>query len=78
LDVQLLPEYAVVLAGVIRVGCANADLRHYHQAAEALARADADWLRGMISRRVALEQAADVFAVCDDDLKVVIDLEDRG
>jgi threonine dehydrogenase-like Zn-dependent dehydrogenase len=67
----------LVLENDVVVGSVNANLRHYHQAAEALAKADVDWLRGMITRRVPLERAADAFATRDDDIKVVIDLESR-
>jgi hypothetical protein len=52
----------------------NANLRHYQQGAEVLARADPDWLDGLITRRVPLEKVADAFEAEDDDVKVVIEL----
>jgi threonine dehydrogenase-like Zn-dependent dehydrogenase len=65
----------LVLENDAVVGSVNANLRHYHQAAEALAKADASWLAGLITRRVPLHRAADAFAPQDDDVKVVVDLE---
>ncbi|WP_256107614.1 glucose 1-dehydrogenase [Streptomyces sp. ODS05-4] len=67
----------LVLENDAVVGSVNANLRHYHQAAEALAGADPDWLRKLITRRVPLERAAEAFEKHDDDIKVVIDLTDR-
>jgi glucose 1-dehydrogenase len=52
----------------------NANLRHYAQAADALARADLDWLKRLVSRRVPLERFADAFEPQDDDVKVVLTL----
>ncbi|PRH80719.1 theronine dehydrogenase [Streptomyces solincola] len=67
----------LVLENDAVVGSVNANLRHYHQAAEALAGADPDWLRKLITRRVPLERAAEAFEKHGDDIKVVIDLTDR-
>jgi hypothetical protein len=53
----------------------NANLRHYHQAADALAKADLDWLAGLITRRVPLDHATDAFTAGPDDVKVVIELD---
>ncbi|MFC7876198.1 glucose 1-dehydrogenase [Isoptericola sp. NPDC057391] len=64
----------LVLENDAVVGSVNANLQHYRDAAEALAAADLPWLRGLISRRVRLEDAADAFTPHDDDVKVVIDL----
>ncbi|MFG2679752.1 glucose 1-dehydrogenase [Streptomyces sp. NPDC048392] len=64
----------LVLENDVVVGSVNANLRHYHQAADALAKADHDWLARMITRRVPLEGAAEAFTAQDDDVKVVIDL----
>ncbi|MDQ0774765.1 threonine dehydrogenase-like Zn-dependent dehydrogenase [Streptomyces aurantiacus] len=58
------------------VGSLNANLRHYRQAAEALAKAAPDWPARMISRRVPLERAAEAFTARDEDIKVVITLND--
>jgi glucose 1-dehydrogenase len=64
----------LVLENDVVVGSVNANLRHYHQAAEALAKADPDWLEGLISRRVPLAEFADAFTARPDDVKVVITL----
>jgi glucose 1-dehydrogenase len=64
----------MVLENDVVVGSVNANLRHYHQAAEALAKADPDWLEGLISRRVPLAEFADAFTARPDDVKVVITL----
>ncbi|MEU6485517.1 glucose 1-dehydrogenase [Streptomyces sp. NPDC046887] len=65
----------LVLENDAVVGSVNANLRHYHQAAEALAGSDADWLRRLITRRVPLERATEAFEKRDDDIKVVIALD---
>ncbi|OBG84350.1 theronine dehydrogenase [Mycobacterium sp. E802] len=64
----------LVLENDAVVGSVNANLRHYQQAAAALAKADVDWLSSLITRRVPLERATDAFDVGPDDVKVVIDL----
>ena len=64
----------IVLENDAVVGSVNANLRHYAQAADALARADVDWLRGLVSRRVPLERFAEAFEPHEDDVKVTIDL----
>lgn len=66
----------IVLENDAVVGSVNANLRHYAQAAEALAQADLDWLRGLVSRRVPLERFAEAFEPKDDDVKVVLTLGD--
>lgn len=65
----------MVLENDAVIGSVNANLRHYHQAAEALAAADADWLASLITRRVPLDRAAEAFTAERDDVKVVIDLD---
>ncbi|MCP9989247.1 hypothetical protein LUX09_00270 [Streptomyces albogriseolus] len=64
----------IVLQNDAVVGSVNANLRHYRQAAEALARADRSWLERLITRRVPLERAKEAFAPRPDDVKVVIEL----
>ncbi len=64
----------LVLENDVVVGSVNANLRHYHQGAEALAKADRAWLERMITRRVPLERAAEAFTPRDDDIKVAITL----
>jgi threonine dehydrogenase-like Zn-dependent dehydrogenase len=68
----------VVLENDAVVGSVNANLRHYHQAAEALAKADESWLAGLITRRVPLQRAAEAFEPHDDDVKVIIDLDETS
>ncbi|WP_030793214.1 glucose 1-dehydrogenase [Streptomyces sp. NRRL S-920] len=65
----------LVLENDVVVGSVNANLRHYRQGAEALAKADRAWLDRMITRRVPLERAAEAFTEQDDDIKVVITLD---
>ena len=54
-------------------GTVNANLRHYHMAAENLARADRGWLGRLITRRVPLARYAEAFEHRKDDIKVVIE-----
>jgi glucose 1-dehydrogenase len=65
----------IVLENDAVVGSVNANLRHYAQAADALARADLEWLGRMVSRRVPLEDFAEAFEPRDDDVKVVLTLD---
>jgi threonine dehydrogenase-like Zn-dependent dehydrogenase len=64
----------IVLENDAVVGSVNANLRHYAQAADALARADLGWLDRLVSRRVPLADFADAFTPHDDDVKVVLTL----
>ncbi|CAL9341062.1 glucose 1-dehydrogenase [Streptomyces sp. enrichment culture] len=64
----------IVLQNDAVVGSVNANLRHYRQAADALARADLSWLERLITRRVPLERATEAFTPRPDDVKVVIEL----
>jgi threonine dehydrogenase-like Zn-dependent dehydrogenase len=68
----------LVLENDVVIGSVNANLRHYHQAADALAKADLDWLDGLITRRVPLESAAEAFTAQPEDVKVVITLDGSG
>ncbi|MER5213598.1 glucose 1-dehydrogenase [Streptomyces sp. NPDC002838] len=65
----------IVLQNDAVVGSVNANLRHYQQAANALAKADMTWLERLITRRVPLESAKEAFQRQPDDVKVVIDLQ---
>ena len=65
----------IVLENDAVVGSVNANLRHYEQAADALAKADPTWLEQLVSRRVRLEDFADAFEPQDDDVKVVLTFE---
>jgi threonine dehydrogenase-like Zn-dependent dehydrogenase len=64
----------VVLENDVVFGTVNANHRHYDAAAEALARADRDWLRRLITRRVPLGEWQDALERRDGDVKVVVDL----
>jgi threonine dehydrogenase-like Zn-dependent dehydrogenase len=64
----------IVLENDVVIGTVNANLRHYGAAADALAKADPDWLGRLITRRVPLERAAEAFTASDTDVKVVITL----
>jgi threonine dehydrogenase-like Zn-dependent dehydrogenase len=64
----------MVLENDVVIGSVNANLSHYAAAADALARADADWLSRLITRRVPLEKFGDALQARPDDIKVVLDL----
>ncbi|WP_219414642.1 glucose 1-dehydrogenase [Pseudonocardia nigra] len=64
----------IVLENDVVIGSVNANRRHFAHAADALARADADWLERLVSRRVPLERAAEAFEAREDDVKVVVEL----
>lgn len=64
---------SMVLENDVVFGSVNANRRHYETAAVALARADASWLRSLITRRVALSQWQDAVKRESGDIKVVID-----
>ncbi|NIH88307.1 alcohol dehydrogenase catalytic domain-containing protein [Amycolatopsis granulosa] len=64
----------IVLENDVVLGSVNANLRHYHQGAEALAKADPEWLANLVTRRVPLARAAEAFTAGQDDVKVVVTL----
>ena len=63
----------LVLGNETIFGTVNANRRHYENAARALAKANRDWLDGLISRRVPLSRWQEAFTPQPDDIKVVID-----
>ncbi|OEJ93447.1 glucose 1-dehydrogenase [Streptomyces thermolilacinus] len=65
----------LVLENDVVVGSVNANLDHYREAADVLARADGTWLDGLVTRRVPLERFREAFAAREDDVKVVIALD---
>ena len=65
----------MVLENDVVFGSVNANRRHYEAAADALARADRDWLRSVISRRVPLDRWSEALERQDDDVKVVVALD---
>lgn len=68
----------IVLENDVIVGSVNANLRHYRLAAEALSRAPVDWLRGLVTTRIPLADAACAFAPPTPHyVKVVIDLDEH-
>jgi threonine dehydrogenase-like Zn-dependent dehydrogenase len=64
----------LVLENDVVFGSVNANRRHYEQAARALAKADAGWLKRLITRRVPLSDASSALQREPDDIKVVLDL----
>jgi glucose 1-dehydrogenase len=64
----------VVLENDVVFGTVNANRRHYEAAAEALTQADRDWLRGVITRRVPLDDWQEALERRPGDVKVVVDL----
>lgn len=67
---------AMVLENDVVFGSVNANRRHYELAADALARADPDWLARVVNRRVPLADWKDALARRPDDVKPVIRLAD--
>ncbi len=63
----------MVLQNTVIFGTVNANRSHYETAAAALARADQDWLRGLITRRIPLDRWEEVLEPRADDIKVVLD-----
>jgi threonine dehydrogenase-like Zn-dependent dehydrogenase len=68
----------MVLENDVVFGSVNANRRHYEAAAKALADADRDWLRALITRRVPLERWQEALERRPDDVKVVVSLASRG
>lgn len=65
----------IVLDNAVVFGSVNANRHHYELAAQALAKADPEWLGRLITRRLPLERALEAFEPGDhSDIKVVIDL----
>jgi threonine dehydrogenase-like Zn-dependent dehydrogenase len=63
---------AAVLKNNVVIGSVNANKRHWYKAAEALARADASWLEGLITRRERPETFAQALVRNSADIKVVM------
>ena len=62
----------MVLQNSVLFGSVNANRHHYELAAKALAQADRDWLAGLITRQVPLDDWADAYARRPDDIKTVL------
>jgi threonine dehydrogenase-like Zn-dependent dehydrogenase len=65
---------ALVLGNKVIFGSVNAARRHYDQAADALAKADPEWLARLITRRLSPEEWPAALEKRPDDIKVVIDM----
>jgi threonine dehydrogenase-like Zn-dependent dehydrogenase len=63
----------LVLENNVIFGSVNANRRHWQLAADALAKADTDWLAGLITRRVPVERYAEAYATAAGDIKVVLE-----
>jgi len=68
----------LVLENEALVGSVNAALHNYRQAGQALARADREWLRGLITRREPLSNWTATLQQESDDIKVVVELQDAA
>lgn len=62
----------MVLHNSVLFGSVNANRRHYELAAQALAKADPDWLGGLITRQMPVSQWADAYTRRADDIKTVL------
>jgi threonine dehydrogenase-like Zn-dependent dehydrogenase len=62
----------LVLGNNVVVGTVNANKRHWYKGAEALARAERDWLGRLITRREKPENFEKALQRGQDDIKVVI------
>jgi threonine dehydrogenase-like Zn-dependent dehydrogenase len=65
---------ALVLGNKVVFGTVSAARRHYDQAAEALARANPDWLTQLITRRLAPEDWPSALDKREEDIKVIVDM----
>jgi len=74
-DVATLNQ-SLVLENRVVFGTVNANLRHYHDAADALARADRAWLERVITRKVGLGEWHQAYEKRPNDVKTVLVFED--
>src|SRR5436190_578653 len=74
-DVASLNQ-SMVLENRVVFGTVNANLRHYHAAAEALAHANRAWLDRVITRRVTLNDWEQAYEKREGDVKTVLLFED--
>jgi threonine dehydrogenase-like Zn-dependent dehydrogenase len=65
---------SMVLENQAVVGSVNANHRHYLAAADALMKADRDWIAKLVTRRVPLDHWQDALPRHPDDAKVVIEV----
>ncbi len=71
-DPGLLNRNLVLRNGVV-FGSVNANRNHYAQGADALARADADWLAALITRRVPIDTWSEAYQRHPADIKTVLE-----
>jgi glucose 1-dehydrogenase len=69
-------NHDMVLENDVVFGTVNANRGHYEAAVDALVRADPQWLRSLISRRVPLERWSEALQSQPNDVKVVIEVND--
>jgi threonine dehydrogenase-like Zn-dependent dehydrogenase len=62
----------MVLQNNVVFGSVNANRRHYEAGAEALAKADRNWLRRLITRTATLDHWHDAYVRQPDDVKTVL------
>ena len=74
-DVAKLNQ-SMVLENRVVFGTVNANLRHYHAAADALAHASRAWLDRLITRRVMLKNWDEAYEKREGDVKTVLLFED--
>ncbi|HET7669884.1 MAG TPA: glucose 1-dehydrogenase [Burkholderiales bacterium] len=74
-DAAILNQ-SLVLENRVVFGTVNANLRHYHDAAHSLARADRSWLQSIITRRVPLERWREAYEKREGDVKTVLVFDD--
>src|SRR5205085_10099462 len=67
-DVAKLNQ-SMVLENRVVFGSVNANLRHYHAAADALSHANRAWLDRLITRRVTLQKWDQAYAKQEGDVK---------
>jgi threonine dehydrogenase-like Zn-dependent dehydrogenase len=65
---------ALVLGNKIAFGTVSAARRHYDQAADALSKANPDWLARLITRRLAPEEWPVALEKHTEDIKVIVDM----
>ena len=66
----------LVLENRVVFGTVNANLRHYHAAADALSHANRAWLDRLITRRVGLKDWDQAYEKREGDVKTVLLFED--
>jgi len=74
-DVAKLNQ-SMVLENRVVFGTINANLRHYHAAADALSHANRAWLDRLITRRVPLDHWDEAYQKLEGDVKTVLLFED--